>query len=57
MGELRFGIPNELHKTLKKKALDKGISLKQLIIDILDGYTIPARLDSDEIKKGGESER
>jgi predicted HicB family RNase H-like nuclease len=39
MGELRVNIPNELHKELKRKALDKGISLKQLVIDILESHT------------------
>lgn len=39
MGEIRLSIPNNLHKELKQIALDKGITLKQLIIDIFEEYT------------------
>ncbi len=39
MGELRLSIPNKLHKELKQRALDKGVSLKQLILDIFENYT------------------
>ncbi len=49
MGELRFSIPDKLHKELKKIAVDKGVSLKQLITDIFELYT------KDITKYGGES--
>ncbi|NQT74463.1 MAG: hypothetical protein HQ553_17120 [Chloroflexi bacterium] len=39
LGELRLTIPNGLHKKLKLIALEKESSLKQLIIDVLEGYT------------------
>lgn len=39
MGEIRISISNELHKDLKQMALDKGVSLKQLIVDIFERYT------------------
>ena len=39
LGEIRVSIPNELHKELKQMALDRGISLKQLIVDIFERYT------------------
>jgi predicted HicB family RNase H-like nuclease len=38
VGELRVQIPNELHKKLKQLALDKGVTLKKLIADILGEY-------------------
>ncbi len=38
MGEIRVAISNELHKELKQIALDKGTSLKQLIVDIFARY-------------------
>ncbi len=50
MGELRFSIPDKLHKELKKIALDKSVSLKQLITDICKLYT------KDAIKYGGDSD-
>lgn len=43
MGELRVHIPNGLHKALKQIALDKGVTLKKLIIDILEEYVIDTR--------------
>ncbi len=39
MGEIRFAISNELHKELKQMALDRGITLKQLIVDVFEQYT------------------
>ena len=53
MGELRLPIPDELHISLKKKALDKGISLKQLIINILQGYTVQDKSEANEVIKEG----
>ena len=38
MGEIRVPVNNELHKELKQIALDKGTSLKQLIVDIFARY-------------------
>lgn len=49
LGELRFSIPPKIHKELKKIALDKGVSLKRLLIDICELYT------KDITKFGGES--
>ena len=49
LGELRFSIPDKLHKELKKIAINKGVSLKQLITDIFELYT------KDITKFGGES--
>ncbi len=51
MGELRLSIPNGIHKRLTQKALDREISLKKLIIDILEGYTGHERSEDNEIKK------
>ncbi|GAI39121.1 unnamed protein product [marine sediment metagenome] len=53
MGELRLSIPNELHKELKQKALDKGISLKQLIIDIFKSYTGEKKSEASKIRREG----
>lgn len=39
MGEIRCPIPNKLHKELKQVALDRGTTLKQLIVDIFERYT------------------
>ena len=38
MGELRILIPNDLHKQLKRMALDDGNSLKELVISILKDH-------------------
>jgi len=53
MGELRLSIPNELHKELKQRALDKEVSLKRLILDILESYTGKQRPGASELKKEG----
>jgi predicted HicB family RNase H-like nuclease len=39
MGELRISIPDELHKKLKQRALNREMTLKQLVIDLLADYT------------------
>lgn len=52
MGELRIVIPNELHKELKQVALDKGITLKQLILEIFESYTKKEKAN-DKKKQGG----
>lgn len=52
MGEIRFSISDELHKELKQIALDRGISLKQLIADIFKRYTELDRRDKGMIGKG-----
>lgn len=36
MGELRVTISDVLHRELKRKALDRGITLKKLVIDTLE---------------------
>jgi len=38
VGEIRIRIPNDLHKALKQLAIDRGITLKKLITDILEDY-------------------
>ena len=38
MGELRISIPDDLHKQLKKMALDEGSSLKKVVIQVLKAY-------------------
>ena len=53
MGELRLSIPNELHKELKQRALDKGVSLKQLILDIFENYTGKRKTETSKIKRRG----
>jgi predicted HicB family RNase H-like nuclease len=53
MGELRLSIPNGLHKELKQRALDKGVSLKQLILDIFENYTNKGRTEKGKTKKEG----
>jgi len=53
MGELRLSIPNELHKELKQRALDKGVSLKQLIFDIFENYTDKRKSETSEMNKEG----
>lgn len=45
LGELRLFIPDKLHKRLKKIAIDRGISLKQLIADIFELYTKETKND------------
>jgi len=39
LGEIRVSIPNKLHKELKQIALDRGTTLKQLIVDVFGRYT------------------
>jgi len=39
LGELRIIIPDKIHKKLKRMAIDKGITLKQLITDIFELHT------------------
>ncbi len=53
MGELRLSIPNELHKELKKRALDKGVSLKQLTLKIFEHSTGKRKFETSEITKEG----
>ena len=53
MGELRLSIPKELHKELKQKALDKGITLKQLILDIFQNYTGKGKTGTKQDDKEG----
>ena len=36
MGELRVFIPDQLHQTLKIKALKEGKTLKKLVTEILE---------------------
>lgn len=48
MGELRVQIRNELHKALKQIALEKGITLKKLIADILEEYVTDVRKRGDK---------
>ena len=38
MGELRIIIPPELHKRLKQRAVDRGISIKELVPEIIRDY-------------------
>lgn len=35
---VRFTLPDELHKDLKRKAIDESISLKDLVIKALQEY-------------------
>jgi len=42
--EIRMQLSTDIHKDLKKIALDRDITLKQLIIDILGNYgTVPQK--------------
>ena len=52
MGEIRVSISNELHKELKQMVLDRGISLKQLIVDIFERYTEEDRQQKSTTGKG-----
>jgi predicted DNA-binding ribbon-helix-helix protein len=52
LGEIRGSIPNKLHKELKKIALDREITLKQLIVDILERYTEEERRQKNTSGKG-----
>lgn len=38
VSELRVGIPDDLHKALKRKALEEESTLKQLVINICYSY-------------------
>ena len=38
MGELRISLPNDLHKQLRRMALDDGTSLKELVAKVLKAY-------------------
>ena len=38
MGELRISLPNDLHKQLRRMALDDGTSLKDLVAKVLKAY-------------------
>jgi hypothetical protein len=39
LGELRLSIPDKLHKKLKKIAIDRGVTLKELTTDIFELFT------------------
>ena len=51
LGELRLVIPDKLHKKLKKIAVDKEISLKQLITDLFELYTKDNKNDVEKNSK------
>lgn len=56
MGEMRLVIPDPLHKTLKKIAVDQDISLTQLVIDILkNSVNNDTEKDEHKIKKPDNS--
>jgi len=38
MGEIRFHIPDELHKRLKAYATTKGVTIRSVIISALRDY-------------------
>ena len=38
MGEIRISLPNDLHKQLRRMALDDGTSLKDLVAKVLKAY-------------------
>lgn len=52
LGEIRVSISKELHKELKQIALDKGTSLKQLIVDVFGRYTEGYRQQKNTSGKG-----
>ena len=52
MGEVRLSISNKLHKELKQMALNRGVSLKQLIVDIFERYTEEDKQQKSMTDKG-----
>lgn len=38
MGKALINFPDDLHKDLKRRAIDEGISLKELIVKALQEY-------------------
>ena len=53
LGELRLSIPNKIHKALKQIALDKGVSLKQLILNIFENHTVEVNAETNKTNKEG----
>lgn len=45
LGELRLSIPDKLHKKLKKTAIDRGVTLKELITEIFEMFTKDTKND------------
>jgi len=52
LGEIRVSISNGLHKELKQVALDRGITLKQLIIEVFERCAEEDRQPRSTISKG-----
>ena len=60
MKELRLQISDELHKSLKQRALDEGVTLKQLTTKALENYTRRREGQEEEMKdasRGQEAAR
>ncbi|MBI4303491.1 MAG: hypothetical protein HY665_04040 [Chloroflexi bacterium] len=54
MGELRVDIPNDIHKALRKIAVDENSSLKQLVVNVLHDY-LEAKSKSNVASVDGDS--
>ena len=55
MGELRVDVPDVLHKSLKRQALDEGLTLKQLVVNICQSYVQEQGNRTEVIERSGES--
>lgn len=38
MGSMRISLPDDLHRNLKRRAIDESVSLKELVLKALDEY-------------------
>lgn len=52
MGQLRISIGNDLHKNLKRRAIDEGVPMRDLLVKVLEEYVEhnPPLSSSDETK-------
>lgn len=57
MKEVRLQITEELHKQLRQKALDDGLTLKRLTTTALEEYIRGCREEENSRQGGGEPAR
>lgn len=57
VGELRVDIPDNLHKALKRRALDEGSTLKELVTKICDSFIKSSEEGAGSQQVLGEGDR
>jgi len=61
MGNVRINLPDNLHRNLKRRAIDEGIPMRELLVKALQEYIeqhppLPPTVTSDQAsKKASES--